>query len=138
MTFRVLYRSRALHPFPHVSDLEILRAAWRFNTAHDLTGFLARTKWGFFQVLEGPEDVLRTLLDAIATDPLHSEMVILSDEPVQTRLFGDWVMAYAEDDQSDDWAPFWQGSASAADLIGAMVTIAAKRGGVSGRAWGIA
>ena len=96
MLGQVVYRSEAVFPEGHLSNLDILREALARNSGQGLTGFLMRDRTHFLQVIEGPMDRLNALLNDIARDSRHSTMVVLGREVRCTRLFGEWSMGYAE------------------------------------------
>lgn len=48
----------------------------------------------FFQVLEGPADVVDACYSRIERDPRHRGCIRLLSEIVEARLFADWSMAY--------------------------------------------
>jgi hypothetical protein len=47
----------------------------------------------FFQVLEGPKDVVEALYDKIERDPRHNRVTQIISEPIARRSFGAWHMA---------------------------------------------
>ena len=54
MLGQVVYRSEAVFPEGHLSNLDILREALARNSGQGLTGFLMRDRTHFLQVIEGP------------------------------------------------------------------------------------
>ncbi|OYU34974.1 BLUF domain-containing protein [Novosphingobium sp. PASSN1] len=61
----------------------------------------------FAQVLEGPEDAVRTVLRRIMGDSRHHSLVVLADVPIVARRYDSWSMAYRDPkafiaDQIDD------------------------------------
>ncbi|HEX8348318.1 MAG TPA: BLUF domain-containing protein [Hymenobacter sp.] len=65
-------------------------------TNHDLriTGILLFSDGLILQVLEGEEDVVRSLYDKIRHDPRHTHVMTLSDGAVERRVFPDWSMGF--------------------------------------------
>ncbi|CUH62348.1 Sensors of blue-light using FAD [Thalassovita gelatinovora] len=94
MTIRLLYTSRAPHPMGGQTDLDILTQSLENNSKLHITGYLVRVPKAFFQVLEGPEDKVLDLFEKIKTDHRHSDVTILSCEPIETTLFDQWAMGY--------------------------------------------
>lgn len=104
--FRLIYHSRQT-PIV-IGDLDfnvraIIQAAIRNNREFGLTGLLVTVRGYFLQALEGPEAAVRGAYNRIAIDPRHSDVAIISGEPVETRLFREWNMcarALAPSDQA--------------------------------------
>jgi hypothetical protein len=76
--------------------LAIQRKSSIYNSLIDVTGLLLFNSRRFVQVLEGREDVVRDLYARISSDPRHHGMVILGEEHVPERQFGQWAMAFDE------------------------------------------
>ena len=97
--FRLIYRSRSLlSEDPQESDAqlaEILRVARQSNQRLGITGalILYQEKGRFAQVLEGPEDAVKTLIARIKTDPRHDSVEIREAGNASARLFRRWAMA---------------------------------------------
>ena len=142
MLHTLLYRSTAVHPFPHPSDLDILRSAWQNNRTSGITGFLGRTRHHFVQFVEGPRASVHALHDDLMIDPRHTEFEVLSEGPGQRRQFPDWSMGYAEFEEEDvlklafpaKVGPATESRRAVPPLIACMKDIAARRGERSGRA----
>jgi hypothetical protein len=64
------------------------------NQRASITGALMFNAGIFAQVLEGPHDSIQATYERIQGDLRHSNMVILSIEPVNERQFANWSMAY--------------------------------------------
>ncbi|MCB1357669.1 MAG: BLUF domain-containing protein [Maritimibacter sp.] len=142
MLYTLLYRSTAVHPFPHPSDLDILREAWESNRANGITGFLVRTRNHFVQFVEGPREAVHALQDRIIADPRHIGFEVLAEGPADLRQFPDWSMGYAEFEEDDVLklaflaavGPATESRRAVPPLIACMKDIAARRGARSGRA----
>lgn len=103
----LVYASTATHPFSD-DDLTALLATCRENNARaQLTGMLVYRDGRFLQVLEGPEPAVRTLMDTLATDPRHTGIRVMFEEPLEERQFAEWTMGFERAD-----------AGSAADLDG--------------------
>lgn len=92
----LLYRSHSLVPADQ-TDAEvarILRAARVKNATLGITGALMLYEDWFAQVLEGPEEAVRTLFTRIEGDPRHDSVEVLDRRDVATRSFDRWRMAY--------------------------------------------
>ncbi|MEE4203893.1 MAG: BLUF domain-containing protein [Halieaceae bacterium] len=73
----------------------ILRAARQKNSSMGITGALLFSGGYFCQVIEGDLDALETLYETIQMDERHTECTVLFFEPLETRGFGAWDMAFA-------------------------------------------
>ncbi len=142
MLHTLLYRSVAVHAFPHPSDLDILRAAWENNRKAGITGFLVRTRHHFVQFIEGPRDAVYRLQEELIVDPRHIEFEVLAEGPAEARQFPDWSMGYAEFEEDDVLklafltavAPATESRGAIPPLLGVMKDIGSRRGERSGRA----
>lgn len=98
----VIYVSRAAHAFRGQDFLDLLRKA-RVNNARDgITGVLLYKDGEFMQGIEGEEAAVARLLERIGRDPRHTDMTILSREPIGQRRFPDWAMGF---EHVDDLEP---------------------------------
>lgn len=89
----LLYCSEAT---PAMSDAEIPRiigSAWRHNPKAHITGLLMYGGGMFAQWLEGPRPQVRALMQRLAQDPRHHNIVELhACTGVPTRLYPGWTM----------------------------------------------
>jgi hypothetical protein len=95
MLVRLIYVSRCAAS--SAEELEATLAAVQSvaiprNRAADVTGVLIVHGGRYLQALEGPEEAVREIYAAIARDPRHATPVILSEDPIETRLFGRWSL----------------------------------------------
>ncbi len=90
----VSYVSTATTPFDDELLADLLTQSRRSNHAHDLTGMLLYRRGRFFQVIEGPQDAVEHLMDAIRRDDRHSDVRILLSERIDERRFTEWTMGY--------------------------------------------
>jgi len=75
---------------------DIIRTSRANNSLHGITGLLVFDGGRFCQYIEGAEDVVRRLSDAICEDPRHEQFIVLHEGPFDgPRLFSDWSMGYA-------------------------------------------
>ena len=101
MLFHLGYTSTATRPLPGSELVELLNSARARNAELDLTGLLLHREHCFFQVLEGPEDVVRELYQRIAEDDRHHRVELLFEGPIEAREFSDWRMGFVELDDVD-------------------------------------
>jgi len=92
MLVRLMYASRSTDTFrPEVLNA-ILRKSTQNNPSIGVTGVLCFSGNVFLQVLEGGRSQVSALYNRIATDPRHSEVVLLSYEDIAERSFASWSM----------------------------------------------
>lgn len=102
---QLVYASAAVASFEE-SDLDgLLRLSRSSNESIDITGVLLFRDRTFFQVMEGPEDSVDNLFRRISADPRHCNMIILSDQKIDSRNFGDWQMGFTRDEGVIDLLP---------------------------------
>jgi hypothetical protein len=94
---RLIYVSRSLIPKTNMEEharsvTQILRSAREVNTRLGVTGMLLLHGPYFGQVLEGKVKALRKVMSRIKRDKRHSEIIVLCEEPMGSRVFGDWSM----------------------------------------------
>lgn len=97
--FRLVYYSRSVIKslgLPVKQEIKsILHSAKRNNPSLGLTGGLVFNDAYFAQVLEGDRKAVTSVFCKLATDKRHSDLVIMSAEPIEHRAFKRWSMAYA-------------------------------------------
>lgn len=86
---QLIYQSRATGP---VDADGILQASRHNNALDGITGLLWFDGTHFVQVLEGPEESVRTAYERIAADPRHEALELLSDRRLDKAEFGYWSM----------------------------------------------
>lgn len=74
---------------------QILAVAHKNNPAKGITGALLYSGGYFCQVIEGSQENLEELYESIQMDPRHSDVTVLHFEPISSRGFGEWAMAFA-------------------------------------------
>ena len=80
------------------SDIEELVAqARRSNALHDITGLLVFQDGCFLQMLEGDRKVLSQLFERkLMHDSRHRSVTLFHDEPLTTRRFRFWHLAFSD------------------------------------------
>lgn len=91
--YRAIYTSR---PFGFDSGIlnSILAHAQRANPAVGLTGALICREDIYIQLLEGPEDAVKSALDRIKRDDRHLEVTVQVAKTVPERMFAKWAMLH--------------------------------------------
>lgn len=93
---QLTYTSLASHDFSRDDLLSLLTQVRAKNQSAGITGMLLYAESSFFQVLEGPPEHIKNLINIIKKDPRHKHVTIIIKEPVAERSFGDWTMGYAQ------------------------------------------
>ena len=90
----VIYISTATARLPGDDLDDILARSRRNNPVADLTGMLVYADGSFIQALEGAEPDVDRVMDRIAKDPRHRDIVVLARYPVAERQFPGWSMGF--------------------------------------------
>ena len=95
---RLVYTSRNLlqgtDPERAAVVAQILATSQRNNGKIGVTGALLFNSGSFAQVLEGPRAAVEATFERIQRDPRHSDVSVLQCEPVESRGFPNWSMAF--------------------------------------------
>lgn len=96
--WRLSYISVAVAPAEAIDAVigDICFVAQVRNAELDITGVLTFKDGRFAQVIEGPEEALRTLMAAILRDARHHSVNVIADGAIELRRYADWRMAYRE------------------------------------------
>ncbi|RAW02606.1 BLUF domain-containing protein [Pseudochryseolinea flava] len=74
-------------------EIEKILAACKINNAPlDITGVLLYSETKFIQYVEGESTSLMALYDKIKKDARHEKAVMISYNPIQSRIFPSWQM----------------------------------------------
>ncbi len=96
--YRLIYTSRNLLPGDEDAQAAavagILALSKRNNARVGVTGALLFNAGSFAQVLEGPRLAVEATFERIQRDPRHSDVSVLQCEPVASRGFANWSMAF--------------------------------------------
>ena len=95
----LIYVSTATHLLSNEELLEILHVSRRNNQTGPITGLLLYKDGNFMQVLEGPEEAVREIFGKILKDTRHTDITVLSTDPIKERQFSDWKMAFLNLDE---------------------------------------
>ena len=94
--FQIVYVSAAAVPFSSKDLVTLLERSRAKNTENAITGLLFFHDGNFMQVLEGPEANVRQAYQRISQDPRHRGCIVLIQQPVPERTFGDWAMGFRD------------------------------------------
>lgn len=98
----IVYRSRSVGPFTD-TDLFYLLAHARDNNARlGLSGIFVYDRGYFFQWLEGRDEPLGHVWNRIRGDERHTDVEVLVDQQIPTRLFEGWHMQFAHRDRQHE------------------------------------
>ena len=89
-----IYASAVSREFEDNELAELLQTARANNAKLGLTGMLLYAEGSFFQVLEGPADVVDALYAKIESDHRHAHMTLVIREPIPKRCFDAWTMGF--------------------------------------------
>ena len=92
MLVRLLYASRAAASVDADALAAILKQSKANNPGLGVTGVLCFSGGIFLQVLEGGRSTVSRLYNRIASDPRHTEVVLLNYEEIGERRFAGWAM----------------------------------------------
>jgi hypothetical protein len=87
-----MYASRAANSVDQDSLLAILKKSKVNNAAAGITGVLCFSGGIFLQVLEGGRLPVSMLYSRIASDPRHSDVMLLCYDEIGERRFAGWSM----------------------------------------------
>lgn len=93
--YRLVYMSRnAIIEEIDTQISHILETSRENNRRADITGALMFNAGCFAQVLEGQRQAIEATFERIQCDERHFEVTVLLFEPLETRAFSNWAMAY--------------------------------------------
>jgi hypothetical protein len=98
----IVYRSRAVIPLTDIDLFYLLMHARERNEVNDLSGMIIYDRGHFFQWLEGTDQALGQTWNKIRNDARHTDIRVLADQPIPTRLFAGWTMQLAHRDPQHD------------------------------------
>lgn len=96
--FQLVYCSMASKKLVQADIDNILQTSRAFNSEHNITGCLLYHNGEFIQILEGSRFTVQERFEKIKKDSRHTNVVLMSEEFVEKRIFDHWSMAYCEYD----------------------------------------
>jgi len=94
MEYCIVYLSSSTGLFTEEQLTRILSLSQHNNRALGITGVLLYFNGNIIQVLEGPEERVKTLYEVINQDPQHTQVIPLYSKSISHRSFADWSMGY--------------------------------------------
>lgn len=95
MDIRLIYYSRALRQMSLQDIQDILTTARSNNAEQGICGMLCYESNWFLQTLEGDRDEVNELFLEISDDVRHDDVVIVSYDYIDERIFPSWHMGYS-------------------------------------------
>ena len=89
---QIVYVSAVRSTFEKLDLVRLAEEAALKNAEQDVTGLLLHHDGSFIQALEGPPPAVRSLMRKIRADERHSNVMVLLEEEVEEREFGNWGM----------------------------------------------
>ncbi|RYG33919.1 BLUF domain-containing protein [bacterium] len=96
-----IYVSAAKRPMTEDELARLLAVCRTNNRRDDITGILVYFEGSFMQVLEGPQESVRRMMEVVGGDPRHCQVTLLTEEPVEERSFPEWTMGFARPGQEE-------------------------------------
>ncbi|MGB8166287.1 MAG: BLUF domain-containing protein [Chthoniobacteraceae bacterium] len=98
--FQLSYASAAPRPFLRAELRELLGKARENNARIGITGLLLYHEQSFLQVIEGPEETVRSLYARISRDPRHDRVLLLMQRHHSGRSFAQWRMGFVDKEEN--------------------------------------
>ena len=74
---------------------EIVRAGRNHNARHQISGILGVEVNRFFQIIEGPVEVVHETYERIRLDTRHFDVRLRYSDEIKVRAFQDWSVGFA-------------------------------------------
>ena len=94
----LVYVSSATKLLNYEETMYLLKRARERNKEYGITGVLLYIDGNFMQYIEGPKDNLDIIYKIICDDKQHTGIILVSQETIEDRQFGDWAMAFQTKD----------------------------------------
>mgnify|MGYP001113887480 CR=1 FL=1 len=99
----LIYLSAADHLISNDELMAILNKSRDKNTAVGVTGMLLYHEGSILQILEGEDQAVDTVYNAIKRDNRHKGIIKMNDCAISKRSFSDWSMGF-RNVSDEDWA----------------------------------
>lgn len=104
--YRLSYWSR-VNEKKSVEEIEkdiqnILKESQNHNAKYNITGVLVTNYKIYSQVIEGPAEVIKTLIGHIICDPRNESLEVINKHFCDERIFGNWAMAFLKVDTDSE------------------------------------
>ncbi|WIE75859.1 BLUF domain-containing protein [Curtobacterium sp. MCSS17_007] len=108
----LIYSSVATRPLGDDDLAALLAQSRRLNAANDITGVLLFRNGYFLQLLEGPDQAVRSKMDTIKHDDRHTKVTVLTEELIEERQFPEWTMGYPAAHTDVEQAPGYRSTST--------------------------
>jgi hypothetical protein len=92
----IVYISSARQKFSEFDVAYLIEQSTRNNARLQTTGILLYKDGDIMQLLEGPAENVRDLMNVISYDSRHHGIIRLLERKISERLFADWSMAFKD------------------------------------------
>ena len=94
MLYTIIYISRSTEEVTNDILDDILTSSRRNNPSAGVSGMLLYKDGEYMQALEGEEKTVINLMNRIAEDSRHSDILVLSKKSIPHRYFKNWSMGF--------------------------------------------
>lgn len=89
---QLIYTSAAIRPFKWIDLNDMLTAARKFNSSHNISGMMVYHARSILQVIEGPDEATETLFAKILRDQRHTALRLIGRNKIDKKEFESWPM----------------------------------------------
>jgi hypothetical protein len=93
------YVSEPVQEMSFLGLTRLLYHSYLRNTKLGITGVLIFENNQFGQVIEGPEDVIKSLWEKIQQDDRHKNIRLIEEKVITSRSFKKWTMVFEGDEE---------------------------------------
>lgn len=93
------YVSEPVQEMSFLGLTRLLYHSYLRNTKLGITGVLIFENNQFGQVIEGPEDVIKSLWEKIQQDDRHNNIRLIEEKVITSRSFKKWTMVFEGDEE---------------------------------------
>ena len=104
--YYLIYVSSAVDLMSDTELLSLQKQSIEKNSQLDITGMLLYKSGNFMQYLEGKEDDVLALYEAIKRDSRHKHIITIQTGTQTQRSYRDWSMGFINMNKIDDLPPF--------------------------------
>jgi acylphosphatase len=90
----IVYISSAVPLLSNADLTALLEQSRQKNAELEITGILLYRDGDVMQLLEGPEEAVKKLVQTIYADPRHRSVIQLLERKISHRTFPDWSMKF--------------------------------------------
>ena len=92
--YSLIYVSSATKEMSLEEIVHLLTRARQRNQEYGVTGLLLYDRGNFMQYIEGPKANMEVIFKIIEENRQHKGLILLTQGPIEYRLFDDWSMAF--------------------------------------------